>query len=113
MDELERCLVAALQVDGRPLGVRSPATVGLLHALSYPVLRYFRTIRGRRSGLLTDVQVAALVSEFTVDTLHSGDPGDPGALSARDNRITEALIGDGRAGMEAVARCTGVPETIA
>lgn len=54
--------VAELAVDPEELGgilaTEVPATVGLVRAVSYPVLRYFRTGRGWRSGLLTDVQVA-------------------------------------------------------
>ncbi len=95
---------------GRILATEVPAIVGLVRAVSYPVLRYFRTIRGWRSGLLSDVQIAALQSEFTVDSLR---PGDSGGLGSQDVRILDALTEDGRASIESIARRAGVSETTA
>ncbi|WP_040702937.1 Lrp/AsnC family transcriptional regulator [Nocardiopsis ganjiahuensis] len=92
------------------LGTEVPATVGLLTAVSYPVLRYFRTIRGWRSGPLTEAQVAALTSEYSTD--HTEMP-DSSELTPQDLRIAEVLAENGRAGYEEIARRTGTSESTA
>jgi Lrp/AsnC family transcriptional regulator for asnA, asnC and gidA len=92
------------------LGTEIPATVGLLTAMSYPVLRYFRTIRGWRFGPLTDAQTAALTREHSADTV---DPPQGTALTALDLRIAEVLAENGRAGFEEIARRTGTSESTA
>ncbi|MBB2995596.1 Lrp/AsnC family transcriptional regulator [Paeniglutamicibacter cryotolerans] len=106
--------VAELNLD--PAAVSSvltteiPATVGLVRAVSYPVLRYFRTIRGWRSGLLTDAQSRAMDNEFTFDgtDLSSREP-----LSEQDERIIAVLVEDGRASLESIARRVRISETTA
>ncbi|NKX53112.1 Lrp/AsnC family transcriptional regulator [Arthrobacter mobilis] len=106
--------VAELMVDppqlGTVLGTEVPSTVGLVRAASYPVLKYFRSIRGWRSGLLTDAQTAALQSELTADPKPMARSE---TLSAQDLRLVEALVEDGRASLDALARRAGVSETTA
>ncbi|KGJ71672.1 AsnC family transcriptional regulator, partial [Cryobacterium roopkundense] len=45
-----------------------PGTVGLVRAVSYPVMRYFRTIRGWQPDLLTEVEADALRAGVTTDS---------------------------------------------
>lgn len=106
--------VAELMLDSAAvsgvLTTEIPATVGLVRALSYPVLKYFRTIRGWRSGLLTDRQVHALSSELTLDRKETG-VDEP--LNAQDEGIIKVLTEDGRSSIESIARRTGISETTA
>ncbi|QKW31649.1 Lrp/AsnC family transcriptional regulator [Nocardiopsis flavescens] len=92
------------------LGTEIPATVGLRAAVSYPVLRYFRTIRGWRFGPLTTAQSDALAREYSAD--RGGFP-DQGELTAQDLQIAGVLAENGRAGFEEIARRTGVSESTA
>jgi Lrp/AsnC family transcriptional regulator for asnA, asnC and gidA len=95
---------------GTVLAEELPATIGLTHATSYPVLRYFRTIRGWQPQALSTAQVAAL---------QTGRPLDPGALDTavelgkNDDLLVEALCADGRTTFEALARRIGVSEATA
>ena len=77
---------------------------------SYPVLRYFRTIRGWRSGVLTAGQSADLASAHSSD-----DTGPPSAtgLTAQDRLITDVLAENGRAPYEEIARRAGISEATA
>lgn len=92
------------------LATEIPATVGLVRAVSYPILRYFRTIRGWRSGLLTPAQAHAMGSELTFDVKELNVTG---ALSEHDEAIIAVLTEDGRASIESLARRAGVSETTA
>ncbi|WP_028659315.1 Lrp/AsnC family transcriptional regulator [Nocardioides insulae] len=86
-----------------------PATPGLVRLVSYPVLRYFRTIRGWRAGGLSPQQVAALSTPLTVDVV----PGQVPPLAPRDADLVEVLAEDGRAPLELLARRAGVSEATA
>ena len=92
------------------LGTEIPATVGLLSAASYPVLRYFRTIRGWRFGALTDAQIAAMAAEYSADDTEASQGSEP---TAQDLRIAAVLEENGRAGFEEIARRTGTSESTA
>ncbi|GAA3702379.1 hypothetical protein GCM10023081_43490 [Arthrobacter ginkgonis] len=87
-----------------------PATIGLTHATSYPVLHYFRTIRGWHPHPLTPAQVSALQARHTVDTgrLDTASP-----LDGVDTALVEALCADGRATFEALGRRANVAESTA
>lgn len=87
-----------------------PATVGLVRALSYPILRYFRTIRRWTSEAITPEQIAALTNDFTPETAGM-IPDD--TLSGVDLRIANALAEDGRASLETIARRASTSETTA
>ncbi|WP_370304309.1 Lrp/AsnC family transcriptional regulator [Cryobacterium sp. TMS1-13-1] len=87
-----------------------PGTVGLVRAVSYPVMRYFRTIRGWQPDLLTEVEADALRAGVTTDTWSLQEPQ---RLSRVDNEIVEALCRDGRVSCERLARLTGVSNATA
>ncbi|MDH6235699.1 Lrp/AsnC family transcriptional regulator for asnA, asnC and gidA [Cryobacterium sp. CG_9.6] len=87
-----------------------PGTVGLVRAVSYPIMRYFRTIRGWQPDLLTEVEANAFRAGVTMDTW-SLQP--PQRLSRVDNEIVEALREDGRVSCERLARLTGVSNATA
>ena len=87
-----------------------PGTVGLVRAVSYPVLRYFRTIRGWQPELLTDTEASALSVGVTTDNWSMEAPQH---LSTIDNDIIEALSNDGRVSFERLARLAGVSHATA
>ena len=87
-----------------------PGTVGLVRAVSYPILRYFRTIRGWHPELLTDAEASALGTGVTADNWSLKAPQ---RLSSIDNDIVEALAVDGRASFERLARLAGVSNATA
>lgn len=92
------------------LTLELPATPGLSHYATYPVLKYFKTIRGWRAGVLTPAEEAALAAPYGSDqTDWIPDPG----LGAVDVAIIEALKEDGRATVESIARKAGLSETSA
>jgi DNA-binding Lrp family transcriptional regulator len=86
-----------------------PATPGLVRMVSYPVLRYFRTIRGWIAGGLTQREIDALATPLTGDAVAAGYE----TLSPRDADIVEVLADDGRAPLETIARRAGVSEATA
>lgn len=92
------------------LGTEIPAMVGVQSAHSYPVLRYFRTIRGWRSGVLTAPEVAAMASEYTAD--HTDFPRRDES-TPQDLRIATVLAENGRASFDEIARRAGTSETTA
>lgn len=85
-----------------------PATPGLVRMVTYPVLRYFRTIRGWRIGGLTAQEADAMATPLTADVMPT-DVADAG----RDNDIIDVLAEDGRAPLETIARRAGVSEATA
>lgn len=85
-----------------------PGTVGMVRTHSYPVLRYFRTIRRWHSGALDDAQVAALTTTEGPE-LESMVRDD--GLTGLDERIAVALAEDGRATVDALARRIGSSPT--
>lgn len=87
-----------------------PSVVGLTRSYSYPILRYFRTIRRWTTGALTERQVAALTTPQTPEmTSMFPDEG----LQGLDVRIAEILVGDGRITLESLARRADTSETTA
>ncbi|BCW06083.1 AsnC family transcriptional regulator [Arthrobacter sp. NtRootA1] len=87
-----------------------PSTIGLRDSTSYPVLRYFRTIRGWRPEILSADRAEALRSTLTLD---SGILEAQKELSRQDTEIVEALCADGRMSFEALGRRVGVSEATA
>ncbi|WP_418907405.1 Lrp/AsnC family transcriptional regulator [Glutamicibacter endophyticus] len=97
-------VVAELRYDGditETLTLQLPATPGVRQYVAYPVLKFFKTIRGWTAGNLTEAQRQALAPELTGDprTLHDFDE-----LSSTDEQIIAALAQDGRASIESIAR---------
>ena len=87
-----------------------PATIGLRDATSYPVPRYFRTIRGWRPGILSADKTEALRTSLTHD---AGALAPRQDLSRQDNELVQALCADGRMSFEALGRRVGVSEATA
>lgn len=87
-----------------------PTVVGLTQVHTAPILRYFRTIRRWTSGALTAAQVAAL---RTADGPEMATMGHTEPLGPVDRRLVEALVADGRATVEALARAADVSESTA
>ncbi|ABM07056.1 AsnC family transcriptional regulator [Arthrobacter sp. Rue61a] len=95
---------------GDVLSDELPSTIGLRDSTSYPVLRYFRTIRGWRPEVLAPDKAEALRSDLTKD---SGILVPLQDLSRQDNELIDALCADGRASFEALGRRVGVSEATA
>jgi len=95
---------------GEVLSDELPSTIGLRDSTSYPVLRYFRTIRGWRPEVLSGDKVEALRSALTQD---SGALVPRQELSRQDNELVDALCADGRMSFEALGRRVGVSEATA
>lgn len=95
---------------GEVLSEELPSTIGLRESTSYPVLRYFRTIRGWRPEVLSPDRVEALRSSLPADWCIL-EPRQE--LSRQDNELVEALCADGRISFEALGRRTGVSEATA
>ena len=87
-----------------------PSTIGLRDSTSYPVLRYFRTIRGWRPEILSADRVEALRSSLTTD---AGILEAQKELNRQDTELVEALCADGRMSFEALGRRVGVSEATA
>jgi len=107
------CVAEILMETGRMADVLSdelPSTIGLRDSTSYPVLRYFRTIRGWRPEVLSPGSVEALRSSLTPD---SGVLEVRHDLSRQDSELVEALCADGRMSYEALGRRVGVSEATA
>ncbi|MGO4235467.1 Lrp/AsnC family transcriptional regulator [Pseudarthrobacter sp. YAF2] len=107
------CLAEIFTEPGRMGDVLSeelPSTIGLRDSTSYPVLRYFRTIRGWRPQVLGTDRVEALRSSLTPD---SGVLEARHTLNRQDTELAEALCADGRMSYEALGRRVGVSEATA
>jgi DNA-binding Lrp family transcriptional regulator len=106
--------VAELLVEANSLGdilsLEIPAIVGISTTESYPVLKYFRTIRSWRPEVLTATQVSALQPPYAQQRWPP--PAMP-PLSAQDQQMLAVLTEDGRASYEWIARRTGVSESTA
>ena len=90
------------------LALQLPATAGLKHFTAFPVLKYFKTIRGWRTGALTAAEDAALLGRGQPDRTEWMIPEVPGP---HDDVIIGALQEDGRVSIEALARRTRMSET--
>lgn len=95
---------------GDVLSEELPSTIGLKQSVSYPVLRYFRTIQGWRPEVLSADKVEALRSPIAEDT---GVLAVRQELNRQDTELVDALCADGRIGFEALARRVGVSEATA
>ena len=107
------CVAEILTEPGRLGDVLSdelPSTIGLRESTSYPVLRYFRTIRGWRPEVLSQDRVDALRSPLAMD---SGILEARQELTRQDRELVEALCADGRMSYEALGRRVGVSEATA
>lgn len=92
------------------LTLQLPATPGVAQYATYPVLKYFKTIRGWRAGVLSATEETAMAGADGGDRTEWVPSPQLGAL---DVQIIEILIKDGRASIEAIARQTGISETSA
>jgi Lrp/AsnC family transcriptional regulator for asnA, asnC and gidA len=87
-----------------------PGIIGLTHVNTYPVLRYFKTLRAWQPGPLSAEQR---------DALRPAPLADPAILdeypqlSRVDEQIVDALCEDGRMPFETIARRVGVSEATA
>lgn len=85
-----------------------PATPGLQNVVAHPILKFFKTIRGWRSGALTDAEMSALESEISED--HTTWDVDH-ARGPHDEEIMQILKSDGRASVESISRQTKMAAT--
>ncbi|WP_313811215.1 AsnC family transcriptional regulator [Glutamicibacter sp.] len=102
-------LIVELHYDGDVTDVLSlqlPSTPGVSSMVVYPILKYFRTIRGWRLGSLSPAQEQALRKDPD-RTSWKAEPD----LSPKDSQIIAALKEDGRASIESIARRVGMSET--
>lgn len=90
------------------LMLQLPATPGLNRMVAYPVLKYFRTIRGWRVGALNPDEERALTPRQGTDSMPR-NLDEP--LSPKDRQIIDVLRGDGRSSIEAIARQTRMSDS--
>ncbi|WP_426006051.1 AsnC family transcriptional regulator [Paenarthrobacter sp. NyZ202] len=95
---------------GDVLSDELPSIIGLRDSTSYPVLRYFRTIRGWRPEVLSAERAEALRSVLTQD---AGILEAQQQLNRQDTELVDALCVDGRMSFEALGRRVGVSEATA
>ncbi|MFI7494497.1 Lrp/AsnC family transcriptional regulator [Kocuria sp. M4R2S49] len=95
---------------GEILSLEIPAIAGISSTRSYPVLKYFRTIRSWRAEVLSTAQVSALERPRTRDVW---PPAVRPSLAAQDEQMLAVLREDGRASYEVIARRAGVSESTA
>lgn len=92
------------------LTLQLPATPGISQYATYPVLKYFKTIRGWRAGVLSAAEEAAMLGPYGADrTSWTPNPD----LGPQDLQIIDILKKDGRATVESIARQVGISETSA
>ncbi|MGP6172596.1 Lrp/AsnC family transcriptional regulator [Corynebacterium sp. A21] len=104
-------VVTELHYSGDPtdiLTTQLPATPGVARYSTYPVLKYFKTIRGWRVGLLNSAEEQALASPYGADQAQWDYADD---LDDTDHAIIQALREDGRASLESMARRVGLSES--
>jgi hypothetical protein len=93
---------------GDVLSDELPSTIGLRDSTSYPVLRYFRTIRGRRPAILSADRAEAFLSGRSAD---EGSLEAPQELGRQDKELIDALCTDGRMSFEALGRRANPPDS--
>ncbi|GAA1314668.1 Lrp/AsnC family transcriptional regulator [Leucobacter albus] len=93
---------------GELLTTRLPATAGVQSFSAMPILRYFKTIRGWRTGALTETETEALVARTGPDRTEWSLPESRGP---KDDELIGALKADGRVSIEALARRAKMSET--
>lgn len=87
------------------LSLQLPATPGVSSMVVYPILKYFKTIRGWRLGSLSAMEEQALRKEPDRTSWVAAE------MSITDEQIIEALHEDGRASFESVGRRVAMSET--
>jgi DNA-binding Lrp family transcriptional regulator len=87
-----------------------PGIAGLQHVNTYPILRYFKTLRAWQPGPLTVEQRAALQPVPLRDPAVFGEYPE---MTKADEQIATVLCEDGRASFEAIARRVGISEATA
>ena len=92
------------------LTLQVPATPGITRFSAFPVLRYFKTVRGWRVGALSPAEERALTPRAGSDDLGASTLA---AQGQHDDEIIACLEEDGRANMESIARRTQVSATSA
>ncbi len=90
------------------LTLQLPATAGLRTFSAFPVLKYFKTVRGWRTGALTEAEEQTLLARSGPDRTEWTLPDTRGP---KDDEIIGALREDGRVSIEALARHTKMSET--
>ncbi|WP_116040338.1 Lrp/AsnC family transcriptional regulator [Amycolatopsis palatopharyngis] len=85
-----------------------PGTPGLVRILSYPILRYYRTVHEWQPGILERDEVASLAADRPLPPTDIG--GEAPRTSREDRTILRALAEDGRQTHEELARLAGVSE---
>lgn len=88
------------------LSLQLPATPGVSAMVVYPILKYFKTIRGWRLGSLSPAEEQALRKDPDRTSWKAAPD-----LSSKDEQIIAALKEDGRASLESVARRVAMSET--
>lgn len=92
------------------VSVELATTPGIAHAETLPVLKYFRTIRSWRIGVLAPHEIE------TLGGAHPARDGGPLVdldLSGQDRDIVDCLVANARMSFEEIARRAGVSETTA
>lgn len=87
-----------------------PATPGLQNVVAHPILKFFKTIRGWRSGALNEAEERALTSAVSADHTE-WDVNE--ARGSHDEELMHLLHEDGRASIESIARHTKMTPTSA
>lgn len=104
-------VVTELHYNGDPtdiLTTQLPAAPGVASYSTYPVLKYFKTIRGWRAGLLSSAEEQSLASPYGADQTQWEYCAD---LDDTDRALIQALKEDGRASLEFLARRVGLSES--
>lgn len=95
------------------LTLQLPATTGLKRLTAFPVLRYFKTIRGWRCGALTSQEIE-LLSAKTAAGQTGADRTEwslPETRGVNDSLLIHALREDGRVSIETLARAVKMSES--
>ncbi|MFB0836308.1 Lrp/AsnC family transcriptional regulator [Arthrobacter halodurans] len=95
---------------GNLLALELATTPGLSGLESFPILKYFRTIRDWRLDVLTPAQLESLRPRHQSDGMFLRSTPE---MSPSDLDIVGCLTRDGRMGYEEIARRAGVSETTA
>ncbi len=107
----ESDVVSELHYDGGLediLTLQLPATPGLSSIQIYPILKYFKTIRAWRAGVLSEAQEAALRPSAGSE-LTSWNPTE--VMSPSDRLIVDVLRTNGRASIDSISRQVRMSET--
>lgn len=92
------------------LTLELPATPGITRFSAFPVLRYFKTVRGWRVGVLSPAEENALTPPAGSDDL-GASPSTTHGL--HDGEIIACVEDDGRASIESISRRAQVSATSA